>query len=382
MGTITANAGGQGAVSIRRVSSRRDMMRFIKFPLRLYRDDPHFVPHLISERKRFFGPSNPLFEFTDVDYFLALDERGRVAGRVTAHVNHRHNDYWKERTGFFGFFECVERLDVARALMDAAEGRLRERGMDRVRGPFNFSTNEECGFLAEGFDGPPALMMPYTKPYYLGFMQQLGYAPVKDLLAFDYSYGGAIPEDLVRFSRRVRQRTGVTVRTVDKRRFEEDVERAMRVYNAAWARNWGFVPMTEAEFRYMAQELKPIVDPAVALIAEKDGEPVAFCLSLPDYNVVLRKMHGRLFPFGWLRFLLGRRSITRVRIITMGIVEAYRNRGIDLLLYYHTFRNGLARGYRTCEMSWVLEDNTRMIRTIEHVGGRRYRTYRIFEKAL
>jgi len=373
---------GAGGIRVRPVASPADLMRFIKLPLRLYRGDPNFVPHLISERRRFFSQANPLFEFTEVHYLLARDEHGKVIGRLSAHINRRHNEFWNEKTGFFGFFECAERFEAARALMEAAEAWLRQRGMTAVRGPFNFSTNEECGFLAKGFDSPPVLMMPYTKPYYLEFMDRLGYRRVKDLFAYYYEYGGYIPEYLVRLSSRVQDRTGVTVRTIQKKNFEESVAKVMQIYNSAWARNWGFVPMTEAEFRYMAQELKPILDPAIALIAEKDGRPVAFSLSLPDYNVVLRKMRGRFLPLGWLHFLLGRRSIDRIRIIILGVIEQYRNQGIDILLYYDTFRNGLPRGYRSCEMSWVLEDNVRMIRPIERMGARHYKTYRIYEKAL
>jgi GNAT superfamily N-acetyltransferase len=266
--------------------------------------------------------------------------------------------------------------------MRAAEDWLGARGMTAVRGPFNFSTNEECGFLVEGFDHPPFLMMPHTKPYYIEFMDRLGYGRCKDLFAYYYEYPGSIPEHIVRVSSRIQERTGVTVRMIRTDNFEESVKEAMQIYNAAWARNWGFVPMTDAEFRYMAHELKPIMDPAVALIAEKDGRPVGFSLSLPDYNILLRKMRGRLLPLGWLRFLLGRRAIDRVRIITLGVIQEYRNQAIDILLYYDTFRNGLRRGYRSCEMSWVLEDNVRMIRAIERMGGRRYKTYRIYEKAL
>ena len=382
MATKNSERGEPHGVRVAPVASRGDLMRFIKLPLRLYRGDPNFVPHLISERKRFFSPANPLFEFTEVQYLLARDGQGKVIGRVTAHINRRHNEFWNEKTGFFGFFECIEQFEAARALMRAAEDWLGARGMTAVRGPFNFSTNEECGFLVEGFDRPPFLMMPYTKPYYLEFMDRLGYRRCKDLFAYYYEYPGSIPEHIVRVSSRIQERTGVTVRMIRTDNFEESVKEAMQIYNAAWARNWGFVPMTDAEFRYMAHELKPIMDPAVALIAEKDGRPVGFSLGLPDYNILLRKMRGRLLPLGWLRFLLGRRAIDRVRIITLGVIQEYRNQAIDILLYYDTFRNGLRRGYRSCEMSWVLEDNVRMIRAIERMGGRRYKTYRIYEKAL
>jgi GNAT superfamily N-acetyltransferase len=364
------------------VKSSKDMKDFILFPPSLYRDDRNFCPHLYAERKKFFSSKNPLFEFTDVAYFLARDENGKLLGRVSAHVNRRHNEYWNEKTGFFGFFECVEDVEVARRLMDAVETWHRERGMERVRGPFNFSTNEECGFLADGFDTPSVIMMPHTKRYYLDFMATLGYAKAKDMYAFYYKYQGTIPEHLGRFSRRALERTGATVRTLDMRRFDEDVARAFTIYNSAWEKNWGFVPMTEAEFRYMAEELKPIIDPALVVIIEKDGVPVAFSLGLPDYNVLLRKTGGRLLPFGWWHLLFGRRTITHVRILTMGVIEPYRKRGLDITLYYETFRHGLPHGYRSCEMSWILEDNVLAIRAIERMGALRYKTYRIFEKKL
>jgi len=370
-------------IAITEVSSPGQMRRFIELPLALYEGDPYFVPHLLSERKRFFSKKNPLFEFTEAWYFLARDEQGRLVGRTSAHVNRRHNEFWGERTGFFGFFDSVERPDVAAALMEAAETRLRERGMDRIRGPFNFSTNEECGFLAEGFDRPPALMMPYTKRYYLDFMQRLGYVKARDLVAYEYSSAtGQVPEHLVRFAERIERRASVTVRPVRMPQFREEVRRAFEVYNRAWQQNWGFVPMTEAEFDYMAEELKPVVQPDLALIAEIGGEAVGFSLALPDLNPVLKRMGGRLFPLGAIRFLLGRRKVGSVRVLTMGVVPEHRRRGIESLLIYYTFKNGLARGYRHGEFSWVLEDNTLMRRALERFGARHTKTYRIFEKPL
>lgn len=369
--------------TVRPVASRRDLRDFIRFPMALYRDDPCFVPHLLAERKEFFDPlKNPLFEFTEVGYFLAHNGAGEVVGRVTAHINRRHNQHWNERTGFFGFFESIEDLEVARALMTAAEQWLRQRGMAAIRGPFNFSTNEECGFLAEGFGQLPAIMMTYTRRYYLDFMDRLGYTPVKDLLAYEMDSHGIEPEYLEKFSQRGQARTGVTIRTLDLRRFEAEVALAFQVYNDAWEENWGFVPMTDAEFRYAAKSLKLIIDPAVALLAEKDGRPVGFSLALPDINPLLRKLRGRLLPFGFVRLLLGRRRVDKVRVIVLGVVEEYRRRGIDVLLYHTTFRNGLPRGYTKCEMSWVLEENKLMRRALERMGGQQTKRYRIYQKSL
>ena len=369
-------------INIQPVASLRMMHEFIKLPLRLYRNDPHFVPHLLAERRDFFSVGNPIFQFTDVGYFLARDESGRAVGRVTAHVNRRHNEFAGERTGFFGFFECVEQLDVARALMATAEAWLRQRGMSTIRGPFNFSTNEECGFLARGFDSMPAFMMPYTKRYYLDFMAELGYLPAKDLIAYDCHFEGEIPAHLVRFAERARERTGITVRTLEMKRFEEEVAAAFQVYNRAWEKNWGFIPMTRDEFRYTAKGLRQIVDPAIALVAEKDGQAVGFSLGLPDYNPLFKKMNGRVFPFGFLRFLLGKRSINRIRVITLGVIEEYRKRGVETLLIHDTFRNGTAKGYMSCEMSWILEENVLARRAFERLGAVAYKVYRVFEKPL
>lgn len=362
--------------------SGRDMNAFIRFPLRHYVQDPLFVPHLIYERKKFFSPSNPIFQFTEVVYFLARDEKGEVVGRVTTHINERHNRHSGEKTGFFGFFESVDDPAVASALMEAAEKKLRDRGMNTVRGPFNFSTNEECGFLVQGFDRPPSFMMPYTKPYYPDLMTRLGYSKAKDLLAYDYEYQGAIPEHLMRFSERIRQRKKIIIRPINMKHFVEDVETIFRIYNDAWSKNWGFVPVTEEEFRATAKDLKPIVDPSVVLIAEKEGKPVGFIVTLPDYNALLKKIYGRLFPFGFLHVLFGRKSIRRVRTLLMGVVAEHRLSGIEALLIHDTFERGLPKGYRGGEMSWILEDNVLMRRAIERMGATIGKVYRIYEKAL
>ena len=363
-------------------SSRRDMDAFIRFPLRHYSGDPFFVPHLLYERKKFFSPSNPIFQFTEVVYFLARDEKGRVLGRVTAHVNERHNRHAGEKTGFFGFFECVEDQAAASALMAAAEEALRARGMEVIRGPFNFSTNEECGLLVQGFDRPPSFMMPYNKPYYPELMSGLGYSKAKDLLAYEYEYQGNIPEHLVHFSRRLRERKRIVIRTLDMKRFAEDVETIFRLYNAAWSKNWGFVPVTDEEFRATAKDLRSIVDPSIVLIAEKEGRPVAFVVTLPDYNVLLKKMKGRLLPFGFLRLLFGRKSVRRVRTLLLGVETEFRLSGIEVLLIHDLFERGLAKGYRAGEMSWILEENVLMRRPIERMGAHIGKVYRIYEKAL
>jgi GNAT superfamily N-acetyltransferase len=367
--------------------SPRDLKDFIRFPVSLYKNDPFFVPPLVHERLNFFSDRNPLFAFTEVQYFVARDprfhgNRGNVVGRVTAHVNRRHNEFTGERTGFFGFFECIENAEVASLLMAAAEAWLRERGMVTARGPFNFSTNEECGFLAEGFDRSPSIMMTYTRPYYLDMMEALGYRSARNLLAYETAYPEGIPPHLTRVADRIRERTGVSLRPLDTKNFDRDVAVAFGVYNAAWERNWGFVPMTEDEFRFQAKDLKSVIDPSIVLLAEKNGSAVGFSLALMDYNVVFKKMNGGFFPFGIFHFLLGRRSIHHVRVLALGVLPEYRGKGVDTLLYHDSIRNGIAIGIKTSEMSWVLEENDLMRRALERMGGVVTKVYRIYEKVL
>ncbi len=369
-------------VQLTRVRSRREMLQFIKLPYALYRADRCYVPRLLAERKEFFSDRNPVFEFTRVRYFLARDEQGRLVGRTTAHINQRHNEFWDEKTGFFGFFECVNRPEVAACLMEQAEAWLAGEGMETIRGPLNFSTNQECGFLVEGFDRPPVFMMPYTKRYYPGLFEGMGCRTAKNLVAYDYSYDGNIPDHLVRFGERAAERSGVRVRMVDMDRFEQEMAAAFEVYNRAWSHNWGFVPMTRAQFRFTARNLKPIIDPELALIAELEGEPVGLFLALPDLNRILKKMKGRLWPFGFLHFLLGRRRLKAVRVLILGVVEEHRRRGVDTLLAYRAFQNGDRRGYNRAEFSWILEDNLLMRRALDRLGATPYKTYRIYEKRL
>jgi len=369
-------------IHIKQINSGRMLRQFIGFPLRLYRSDPHFVPHLLWERKQFFNPHNPLFRFTEVAYFLAYDATGRVVGRITAHINRRHNEFHGERTGFFGFFEAVNSRDVAQGLLNAAERWLAARGMSKIRGPFNFSTNEECGLLIEGFDTPPVIMMTHGKRYYPALVSQLGYRKAKDLLAYDIKSTGAVPRFLARFARRVRNKTHVRVRPIQMDNLKEDIRKAFGVYESAWQKNWGFVPMSTEEFDYTANSLKPLLDPSLALVAEVGGQAVGFCLALPDYNVLFKRMGGRLLPTGIFYLLFGRCLIERIRVLLFGVVEQYRRSGVDMLLLYHLFTNGMARGYTAGECSWILEDNLLMRRALDRIGAVPYKTYRIYEKEL
>jgi GNAT superfamily N-acetyltransferase len=370
---------------VREVTGARDLRRFIQVAWRINRRDPQWVPPLLMAVKSVLNRrKHPFHAHADVVYFLA-ERDGEAVGRIAAIVNRRHNEFHEDRLGFFGLFECADDPEAARALLDAAAGWLRSRGMERVRGPVNLSTNDEHsspGVLVEGFDTAPMVMMSHTPPYYAGLIEAAGFAKGMDLLAY-WLDDPTPPERLVRGVERLAQRAGVTVRPLDMKRFRQEVDAIKSVYNAAWARNWGFVPMTEAEFDYMAKDLKPIVDPDLCLLAEAEGEPVGFSLALPDFNRALRTLpRGRLFPFGFLRVLREKRRIRRLRVITLGFKPGFQHSGLGALLYLRTWQAGAAKGYQGAEASWILESNLDMRRPLENMGALPYKRYRIFEREL
>ena len=371
------------AVTVRPVADRADLNRFIRFPWRIYANDPVWVPPLLSDLKTVLDRRrHPFHQHADVEYFLA--RRGdEVVGRIAAIVNHRHNEFHGEKTGFFGFFECIDDGDVARALLETAEAWLRERGMERVYGPESFSTNEESGLglLVDGFDKPPVIMTAHTPPYYPKLVEGAGYVKAKDLLAY-WLDDQRPPERLVRGVERLQQAERVKLRTLNLKDFAGEVGRIKEIYNSAWERNWGFVPMTDAEFDHLARQLRPVVNPRLCAIAEVDGEPVGFALALPDFNQALKHVNGRLFPFGIFKLLWYRRKIDTLRVLTLGLKPGYRQKGIDAMLYLHIFREGVAAGFKQAECSWILEDNWDMRRGLERMGARVYKTYRIYEKSL
>jgi GNAT superfamily N-acetyltransferase len=336
---------------------------------------------LIGETKKVFDPQkNPFFEHGDIHPFIARRD-DEVVGRVAAIRNRAHEEFHGEPVGFFGFFEAEDDPEVAGSLVEAAREHLRVGGLRAMRGPVSPSTNEECGLLVDGFDTPPMVLTPHNPPYYESLLTGAGLAKIKDLYAFvAHSRDGQVPERLRKGAALVRRRQpDVVVRPLNKRRFRDEVEIFRKVYNAAWQRNWGFVPMTDAEIDHMAEQLKPAVDPGLIRIAEVDGTPVGFALGLPDLNQALRHADGKLFPFGLLKILWYSRRIRRARIAVLGLVEGYRKTGIDVILYHDLFEYGLKRGYTTGEFSWILEDNISMIRPLELMGASVYKTYRLYE---
>jgi ribosomal protein S18 acetylase RimI-like enzyme len=372
------------AVIVRPVTGRAELRRFLHLPWRMNACDPMWVPPLLYDVRAVLSRSHPFHRHADVQCFLAW--RGKEAvGRIAAIVNHAHVEFHGERAGFFGLFECDDDDDAARALLETAADFVRARGMEILRGPFNLSTNDELtspGILIEGFHRPPSVMMSHNPPWYAGLIEGAGFTKAKDLLAYWVADGSRPPERLLRGLERLQKREGVRIRPLDMKRLNAEVALIQEVYNAAGEKNWGFVPMTAHEIAHLARQLKPVVDPDLCVIAEVNGEPAGFGLALPDFNQVLKRMNGRLLPFGLLKLLWYRRRINESRMLTLGVKKTFRHRGLDTMIILHVLRETARTGKGRGECSWILEDNWEMRRGLERIGAVADKTYRVFEKRM
>lgn len=360
--------------------TKKDLDDFIKLPFTLYSKDPFYVPPLINEIKKQFSDNNPFFLHATARYFLAKNN-GKLEGRIISIINQRHIEFHHEKIGFFGFFESLNDQEVASALLDKVSGVLRNEGMDIMRGPMNFSTNEECGFLIEGFNASPMLMTPYSPAYYNDLMERYGMTKSKDLYAYILEVPEELPKKILRVAE-IAVKNGIGIRPLNKKNFDYDMNIFKDVYNSAWEKNWGFIPLTNEEVAYLGNSLKTIVVPELTLIAEKDKEPVGFMGLLPDFNFVLKHMKGKLNPVSIAKALYYSKKIKDMRMLLLGIKASYRNKGVDALLFREGFKGVKKGGYKRVEFSWILEDNIPIQRLVEMIGGRLYKKYRIYEKRL
>jgi len=376
------------SVEIRRVEGKGDRKQFLDLPYRLYSTEKRWVPPLRMERKEHIDPAkNPFFQHADVQFFLALRD-GRVVGRISAHVDRNFNEFQGNDWGLFGFFECEDHPEVARALVDTAEAWLRERGRDRMVGPMDFTTNDECGLLIEGHERPPIILCPWQHPYYQRLLEEAcGLTKAMDLLMWELHIEGKenVHQAIWDMADAVEPKHGIVVRSMRKRDLQAEVGRFLEVYNSAWERNWGFVPLTEAEVRHYAKQLKPVLDENWALIAERkdSGEVVGAALTLPDFNQVLAHVkNGRLLPFGWLAALRNRKNIDRVRVFALGVKPEYQHTGVAARMYQMHFEAAERTPQSWGEMGWILESNKAMNRAMEGMGGKVVRKYRVYEREL
>jgi hypothetical protein len=375
-------------LEVRVVDGRRRLRRFIDLPWRLYRDDPNWVPPLRMSVKAALSPKSAFAKHAEMQLFLAR-RGGRPVGRVAAILNRAYNDYARQPVAFFGFFECIDDMEVAQALFDAARAFGRERGMTELRGPTSPSMHSECGLLVEGFGEPPYVMMPYNPPYYPALIEGCGLTKCKDLYAYHIRRSDIEGPDsplprFERFEAQVKRRfPGLAIRALDMSRYLEEVQALAGVFNEARERNWGYAPMTESEVVQLSKDLKPLARPEMCLAAEVDGQVVGAGLALPNINVALKQINGRLFPFGALRLMRLVPRIRTMRIFGIAAKTDQRHKGIAGLLMLELIRRTCSAGYTEAEAGWVSEDNDMSNRTIMAlVCARRYKTYRIYTQPL
>ena len=367
------------SVTIHSVLKKSELNAFIRFPYTHYKNNPFWVPPLLSNQKILLNSNkHPFYEHANTQFFIAK-RNGNIVGRIAGIIDHEHNRIHQEKTGFFGFFETVDDYSIAEKLLNSARSWIKSQGMQVFRGPVNPSQNEDCGLLIDSFDSPPVIMMPYNPHYYVDFIQRFGFKKVMDLNAYFIDSEKPPPEKLIRVAEAIRKKQNLTVRPINMKDFDNEAKKVWYVYNNAWSKNWGFVPMTENEFKHLAHNLKSVVEPEIALMAEIDGQPIGFSLALPDINQALIHTNGRLLPFGLFKILWYSRKINFIRIIILGVIHKYQKRGIDAIFYLDTWRNAVKKGYVKGEMSWLLENNDMINRSAKMLGGRIYKTYRMYE---
>ena len=372
-----------GELAMLPVRNRQDLGRFIRVPWSVYAGDRCWIPPLIFERKEHLSAKNPYFRHAEWQAWVAF-RKGKPVGRISAQVDQLRLERFRDETGFFGFLEANDDPDTFRLLLETACDWLRERGMKRVQGPFNFSINDECGLLVEGFDTPPSFMMGHARPYYANRIEALGYSKAKDLLAYRLDSDFTVPRAMQRLT--AKSSTRITVSPLRRTHVKEDLAILRDLFNDAWSNNWGFVPFTREEFDELGRNLVHLVSKDFIQIAAVDGKPAAMTVVLPNLNEAARDLDGRLLPLGWLKLLwrLKRHKLRTARITLMGVRQEYQNSTLGIALAYRVMdavrSPAAAQGIEEVEMSWVLEDNRSMRHIIETLGGDPYKRYRIYQK--
>jgi GNAT superfamily N-acetyltransferase len=373
-------------IEISEVSSHQERSAFIKFPWRIYVNDPAWVPPLIIERKAFLDRKrHPFYQHGDAALFLAR-KNGEIVGRIMASDDPNYNALHESNVGCFGLFECINDGDVAAALFERAASWLREKGRTEIMGPIDYSTNYVCGLLIDGFQFPPTILTAHNPPYYRELIEGWGFAKAKDWYAWWFADPAKSHAQLSRLAARFNGRCPATIRSANLRNLRDESRRLRQIYNQAWEKNWGFVPFTEAEIQFMTKELKPLLVSEFAWVAEVGNEPVGFTLCLPDINVILTQLNGRLtrfgLPIGLIKLLLYKKRVRKGRLIALGVVAKYRRAGIAEMLVLRVMEETMVKRGITGELSMTLEDNFMINRFLETIGAERYKTFRIFKRNL
>ena len=372
-------------IEIKPVSSKKDLADFIDFPHVLFEGDKNYVPELhIAQRDLLSPGKHPFHDHSVVQCFLAT-EAGKIKGRIAAILNNNHNSFKNKKDGFFGFFDIYDDKIAAEKLLSAAKDWLVAKGANTMIGPVNPTTNDPSGLLIDGFDSPPVAMMTYNKPYYKTLLEANGFQKQTDLFAYDLPTK-SVDKRTIQLKEALKKRfesRNITVRNINLKDFDNEVQKILKVYNAAWQANTGFVPMTENEFKYLAKDLKMILDKDFCMLAEKDGQVIGFALAIPDINqILIRIRRGRLFPTGIFKLLLGRKKINYVRVIALGVNEEHRKAGVEAYFYAEIIQKAIDKNIAGGEASWILENNEMMNKGLKNLNANIYKRYRIFEKSI
>jgi GNAT superfamily N-acetyltransferase len=369
-------------IKVKPVNSRKEFKAFLDLPDKLYKDDKNWVPKLDMDVKHLLSDKNPFYQHAWKQLFLAYNGK-EVVGRIAAIVDRKYIEFQEEKTGFFGFFECIDDREVAAALFNACVNVLKEKGMENILGPMNPSSNDECGLLIEGFDSPPRIMMPYNPQYYMTLIEDCGLSKARDLLALHMDVMGYDKMRLEGFVKRITKRNPqLSARPINLKDFRGEVENIKEIYNNAWVKNWGFVPWTDAQLEDIAGQLKPLVVPELVWIGCWEDKPIGFLMVLPDYNMAIKEIGRKLLPFGWIKFLQAKKKLRESRLMAMGVMSEYQNKGIGALMYYNALETHRQKGYTSTEFSWILEDNVETLRIGDLMGASVYKKYRVYQKSL
>ncbi len=379
-------------ITIKTAVTKQEIEIFLHLPWKIYapggQRDPNWVPPFLDDQRSLLNPQkNPYHQHSRSQLFMAFNDQNELVGRISASVDDNFNKFWNEKVGFFGWFECVNDQAVANALFQEGEKFFKSQGVSEVRGPASFTSNDDYfGFLLEGYDSPARIAMTYNPPYYLPLAEKAGYTKAKDLYAWYLSAEIDLPERIVKIAERTKKRERITIRPLNMKRLYEDAKVLQDLYNKIWEKNWGFVPMTDAEFKYQVNKLKDIVWPDFVVFAEVDDKAIGFNLVVPDVNQVLKKMDGELFslktPFALITFLTNIGKINDTREMAMGIHPDYRKKGLEAVLYLEALKTGKKRKIKGGELSWTLEDNEGINSGIAAMGGKIIKKYRVYSKKI
>lgn len=361
--------------------TEKRLPEFIDFPYLFFKNHPFWVGDLKKNVLHLLSDSHPFWKHSIKKLFV-VRINGKIQGRIAAIVNYNHNNFHNEKCGFFGFFDCINDEKVSSALFEAASDWLKEQKMEIIRGPVNPSTNETCGLLVDGFDSPPVVMMPYNPPYYAQLIEKAGFSKAKDLLAYKRISNDEFPERLEKIVARLTRRNNVKIEFIDTKNLKEAIGYVKEVYNEAWSKNWGFVPMTEEEIEDMARSLAPILKPEYLFFVKIHGNVAGFTLLLPDLYIPLKAIHGRITPFNLIPFLLKMKKTKQGRLLALGVKKEFRNKGLELVMIKQAILIARKLKWEFGELSWTLEDNDKINNIIKAVGGKLYKKYRIYEKKL